>query len=93
MTRDLEKCISQNIHNRSREDIAKSINEWEEAPSNYLQLNYKPLIETEEINSDNDLELDSVSNDEESPEAAENDDQESENEGEATMEVRTSHSE
>lgn len=50
---DLEKCLKNNIHNRSEADIRKAINRWTATPSTYTVLDYSCLFnsadDTEEI--------------------------------------------
>lgn len=50
---DLEKCLKNNIHNRSEFDIRKAIREWVPTPSAYTVLDYSCLFtsadDTEEI--------------------------------------------
>lgn len=50
---DLEKCLKNNVHNRSEGDIRKAIREWMPTPSTYTVLDYSCLItsadDTEEI--------------------------------------------
>lgn len=50
---DLEKCLKNNIHNRTEDDIRKAINEWDPTPSSYTILDYQCLFnnadDTEEI--------------------------------------------
>lgn len=50
---DLEKCLKNNIHNRTRDDIRQAIDEWQPTPSSYTVLDYEFLFnsadDTEEI--------------------------------------------
>lgn len=90
---DLEKCLKNNIHNRSESDIRKAINEWAPTPSTYTVLDYSCLFntvdDTEEI-SDIEEEkeqkaeyLDSVSD-----EDKHHDDEFSDTDGDLVNEVR-----
>lgn len=74
MPMDVEKCLKNNIHNRSAEDIRKAINQFVLTPATYTVLDYECLFhnadDTEEI-SDMDEErdgqgdsLDAISDDE-----------------------------
>lgn len=73
MPLDLQKCIKNDIHNRTEEDIRKDINEWVPTPSSYTVLNYQCLFDgagdTEEISDSEDRaesgdSLDAISDDE-----------------------------
>lgn len=50
---EFEKCLKNNIHNRSQSDIRNAIEEWEPTPTSYTLLNYECLFNsadnTEEI--------------------------------------------
>lgn len=64
MPLDLEKCLRNNIHNRTEHDIRRAINEWVPTPSAYTVLEYQCLFshregETEEIS---DIEIDQDEN-------------------------------
>lgn len=73
MPRDLEKCLKNNIHNRSESDIRKAIAEWVPTPSSYTVLDYECLVnsadDTEEISDVDDEKaesLDAISDDDNS---------------------------
>lgn len=73
MPLDLQKCLSNDIHNRTEEDIRRDINEWMPTPSSYTVLNYQCLFDsagdTEEISDaedrdENEDSLDAITDDE-----------------------------
>lgn len=70
---DVDKCLKNNIHNRTESDIRKALKEWEPTPSSYTVLDYECLFNsadnTEAISdADDDNEdaesLDAISDDE-----------------------------
>lgn len=70
MPRDLQKCLKNNIHNRSESDIRRAIKEWVATPSTYTVLDYDCLFnsadDTEEISDIEDEKaesLDAISDD------------------------------
>lgn len=69
---DLNKCLKNNIHNRTERDIQKAFNEWVPTPTSYTVLNYECLFNsadnTEEISDieDEAESLDAISEDENS---------------------------
>lgn len=48
MPSDLDKCLKNNIHNRSESEVRKAKEEWAPAPAEYTLLNYECLFSTEE---------------------------------------------
>lgn len=73
LPRDVEKCLRNDIHNRSESDIRKAIAEWVPTPSSYTVLDYECLVnsadDTEEISDIDDEKaesLDAITDDERS---------------------------
>lgn len=66
MSLDLQQCLKNNIHSRTESDIEMSINEWVEAPSHHIQLDYSSLLSTIDAASaaEDEMELDEISEDE-----------------------------
>lgn len=72
MPLDTQQCLKNNIHNRSEEDIENCVKTWKTTPSHYLQLDYRPLFDKNQVQgSDEDhgrpLELDTISDDDNDP--------------------------
>lgn len=64
MPLDLQQCLKNNIHQRSAADIQRAIEEWADAPSHYIQLDYRPLLDALNVAaSDDKMELDAISDD------------------------------
>lgn len=57
----MQKCIKNNIHNRSAADIEKAYLEWKEAPAHYVQIDFSSLLKEPEPDSH----CENVSNDSE----------------------------
>lgn len=49
MPLDFRQCLMNNIHQRTASDIQKAFGEWADAPTHYIQLDYRPLLDA--INS------------------------------------------
>lgn len=71
MPLDEEKCIKNNIHNRSQSDIKRAIFNWVRTPSSYTLLKYESLFNdadaTEaisDIEEDKEETFDAISDDE-----------------------------
>lgn len=65
MTLDLHECLKNNIHQRTASDIQKAIDEWTDAPSHYIQLDYRPLLDAiDAAVADDNMELDAISDEE-----------------------------
>lgn len=62
MDLDVEKCVKNNIHERTVEDIERAYKEWKETPPHYIHLDCSSLLKppaeepdkTEEISDDED---------------------------------------
>lgn len=48
MEPNVEKCIKNNIHNRSATDIQKAVKEWKVAPLHYVKIDYTYLFKKDE---------------------------------------------
>lgn len=46
MDMDLTMCTKRNIHNRTEEDIANIIKNWEETPRHYLRVDVRSLLQS-----------------------------------------------
>lgn len=46
MDMDLTMCSKRNIHNRTEEDIANIIKNWEETPRHYLRVDVRSLLQS-----------------------------------------------
>lgn len=46
---DVAKCVEQNIHNRTEEELTELSKQWEKCPKDQLRLDIKPLIEWSQI--------------------------------------------
>lgn len=65
MPLDFQQCLANNIHNRTASDIQKAIDEWVDAPPHYIQLDYHSLVDVTNVAaSDDKMELDAISDDE-----------------------------
>lgn len=66
MPLDFNQCLKNNIHSRTASDIQKAIDEWVDAPSHYIQLDYRPLLDAiNAVAPENKMELDAISEEEE----------------------------
>lgn len=85
MPLDLNKCLKNNIHNRTEMDIQRAIKEWNPTPSAYTILDYQCLfgsgaVDTEAISDAEDEKaenfdaLDAISDDENAKNRNQNDD-------------------
>lgn len=64
MPLDLQQCLKNDIHQRSASDIQRAIEEWVDAPSHYIQLDYRPLLDALNATvTDDKMELDAISDD------------------------------
>lgn len=65
MPLDLHQCLKNNIHHRTAADIQKAIDEWVDAPSHYIQIDYSSLLDGMNAAAlDDKMELDAISDDE-----------------------------
>lgn len=69
----MQKCIKNNIHNRSAADIENAYLEWKEAPAHYVQLDFSSLLkepepdsQCENVSNDSEIKDDVVDNTDES---------------------------
>lgn len=46
MDMDLTMCTKRNIHNRTEEDIADIIKNWEETPRHHLRVDVRSLLQS-----------------------------------------------
>lgn len=64
LRKELDFCLKNNIHNRSKHDIQMAIDSWEAAPSHFIQLDYQALIdEFNNSQTTKTIELDVISDD------------------------------
>lgn len=74
MDLDVEKCLRNNVHNRSLVDIERAYKEWKQTPPHYIHLDCGSLLnppaeaepsKTEEISDDEDSGITAAENEDE----------------------------